>query len=51
MATRKTDSEPADGLHDAVEKPVKVDPSYVDRPYKDAMTDEQKTALEDAGLL
>lgn len=38
------------GLHDAQAREVKVD-DYPDRPYKEAMTDEQRDALDEAGLL
>jgi hypothetical protein len=55
--TRKTDSTPTTddsdipkGLHLAAEREVKVD-DYPERPYKDAMTAEQKQHLTDVGLL
>lgn len=51
MSDSKETSKAADkGLHAAQPREVKVD-EYKERPYSEAMTDEQRQALEDAGLL
>lgn len=39
-----------DGLHDAVPKLAPIKPEPVERPYAAAVTDEQRAALEAAGI-
>jgi hypothetical protein len=40
-----------EGLHEATPKPARTLPEPTERPYSEAMTDEQKAALEADGLL
>lgn len=49
VMAEKSDSDKK-GLHDGPVREVRVD-DYPERTYKDAMTDEQREALKEAGLL
>jgi hypothetical protein len=49
-AAKKAATKPK-GLHDGTAREAKLDPSYVERPYSEAMTKDQREALKDAGLL
>lgn len=49
-SARKADTGSSKGLHLAAERTARVD-NYPERPYKEAMTAEQKQHLSDVGLL